>query len=711
MGFCFPLYLSYLLAMLQPVVPIWKQAPFLRLLPPLILGIIFQWYLPLSVSAIGCIAGFSILLFAVFQRMQGYARFLYRWIPGLAISVMLLMFGAFITQFSNVTYQQNWFGHRYQTGASIVAVLAEPLVAKNKSYKAKADVISVLQNDSLIPASGAVIIYFEKDSSLPDQLDFGSVLVFTKQPEGIENSGNPGAFDYKRYCLFQEITHQVYLRAGEFRLSGVQTVSIFSRWLQQSRKQLLDIIKRYIPGWQEAAVAEALLIGYRDDLERDLVQAYANTGVIHVIAISGMHLAMIYGLLLILLKPLRRNRKTKWISGLIILAVLWLFTLLSGAGASILRSAVMFSFITVGESMRRKVSVYHSLSASAFFLLCWHPFFLWDAGFQLSYAAVLSIIVFLRPITNWVYSRYRVVNQLWKLIAVTLAAQILTLPLSIFHFHQIPNLFLLSNIAIVPLSGVVLYGLILLCLAAPVPILAIFIGKILAQLLQFMNQFIVWVDELPFSVSDEIPLTLFQSVLLYAVIISVSQWLMKPDKQARIYVVVFLSGLLLFRVIGQSIRQNQTRVIVYNVPRYGAVDFISGARYYFIGDRRLTDSPFLSGFHLRPSRILHQVKSADTLNHLHVHPPFYYFKNRRILFLDSLPAWAPPPEPSRVDIIVLSNNVNIKISRLQQFFSCSQYVFDASNRSWKIRQWKNECDSLHLRRHSVGEDGAFILDL
>src|SRR5690606_13173368 len=136
---------------------------------------------------------------------------------------------------------------------------------------------------------------------------------------------------------------------------------------------------------------------------------------------------------------------------------------------SILRSAVMFSFIVVGESMRRKISVYHTLSASAFFLLCWNPFFLWDVGFQLSYAAVLSIVIFLRPITRWFYFKYAFANHIWKLAAVTLAAQILTTPLSIYHFHQVPNLFLLSNLVIVPLSGFILYGEILLCLLCLFP--------------------------------------------------------------------------------------------------------------------------------------------------------------------------------------------------------------------------------------------------
>ncbi|HRO48499.1 ComEC/Rec2 family competence protein, partial [Agriterribacter sp.] len=689
--------------MLLPVVPIWKQAPFIRLLIPLVLGIMLQWYLPLSVKGTCIIACIALVLFLLAQCLHGYLLFLHKWIYGFALMMMILLFGITITHFKNITHLQSWFGHLYNDSTVVVAVLSEPLIEKNKSYKANAMVHALIRNDSVIQTKGSIIIYFKKDSSLLSQLDHGSTIVFKKRLQAIQNSGNPGAFDYKRYCLFQGITHQVYLAENEFSVNPAQTRSAYTRWLQQSRKGLLAILKKYIPGKREAGVAEALLIGYRDDLERDLVQAYANTGVIHVIAISGMHLAMIYGLLIVLLKPLQRNAKTKWVSGLIILSVLWLFTLLSGAGPSILRSAVMFSFIIAGESMRRKISVYHTLSASAFFLLCRNPFFLWDVGFQLSYAAVLSIVIFLRPVTNWLYCKHNLINHVWKLIAVTLAAQILTTPLSIYHFHQVPNLFLVSNLVIVPLSGFILYGEILLCLLSLFPAAALLAGKILSAMLRLMNNFIAFINDVPFAVSDNISISILQAGLLYAFIIAFAVWLMKQKKQMLPYALVALLAFALCRVIDIGIKQKQSKIIVYNIPRFTAVDFISGSSYHFTGDEALATDPFLYNFHLRPSRLMYRAKPAVSLSSFRPASPFFYFKKRRILLLDSLPILSPPVEPVDVDIIILSKNANVGIGRLQRLFRCRQYVFDASSPAWKIREWKNDCDSLHLRRHSVQE--------
>ncbi|HTN08021.1 ComEC/Rec2 family competence protein [Agriterribacter sp.] len=697
--------------MLLPVLPIWKQAPFIRLLIPLILGIILQWYFPLPVKYICIIACIALIFFLLAQCLRGYLLFLHKWIYGITLMMMILLFGVAITHFKNITHQQYWFGHLYNDSIVVVAVLAEPLIEKNKSYKADATVYALIHNGSVVQTKGGIIIYFKKDSSLLSKLNYGSTLVFKKGLQAVRNSGNPGAFDYKRYSLFHGITHQVYLTENEFAVSKLQTRSAYTNGLQQSRKGLLEILKKYIPGKREAGVAEALLIGYRDDLERDLVQAYANTGVIHVIAISGMHLAMIYGLLIVLLKPLQRNAKTKWVRGLIILSVLWLFTLLSGAGPSILRSAVMFSFIVAGESMRRKISVYHTLSASAFFLLCWNPFFLWDVGFQLSYAAVLSIVVFLRSVTHWFYCKHAIVNYMWKLIAVTLAAQILTTPLSIYHFHQVPNLFLISNLVIVPLSGFILYGEILLCLLSLFPAVALPAGKILSAMLRLMNDCITFIDDIPFAVSDNISISMLQTGLLYVFIITLAVWLMKQKKQMLPYALMALLAFMLYRVADIGIRQKQSKIIVYNIPRYSAVDFISGSGYHFAGDEALAADPFLYNFHLRPSRLMYRAKPAVSLSGFRPVSPFFYFNKKRILLLDTLPALAQPVEPVDVDVIILSKNINVRIARLQRLFRCRQYVFDASSPAWKIRQWKNDCDSLHLRRHSVQEDGAFILDL
>ncbi|MFT4019597.1 MAG: ComEC/Rec2 family competence protein [Agriterribacter sp.] len=696
--------------MLLTVAPVWKEAPFIRLLIPLMTGIIFQWYHPVWVSTL-IIAGLTCcIFFFLFSFSKGYFLFRHKWLLGILLMSMFFFAGTLIVHFKNITNQQKWFGSVYHNKAVIIAVLNEPLVEKNKSYKSVATVIAVDNGKKITKTEGNIILYFKKDPLAVSGLQYGSAIVLNKPLQPITNSGNPGAFDYKRYCLFQDITHQVFLGEKDYTIAEGKFQPVYKQWLQNSKSRLLQILKKYINGEREAGVAEALLIGYRDDLDRDLVQSYSNTGVIHVIAISGMHLAMIYGLLIIILKPFSKSRKTRLLRGIIILSVLWLFTLLSGAGPSILRSAVMFSFIVIGESLSKQVSIYHTLSASAFFLLCYNPFFVWDVGFQLSYTAVLSIVVFSGPVSNWFYFKNKWAGNVWKLMAVTISAQILTTPLSIYHFHQVPNLFLLSNLVIVPLSGIVLYAEILLCIISFIKPVAELTGKLIAILIQWMNGFINWVDDIPFSVSNNISMSIIQACLLYAFIIFVSLWLMHKRNAMVKYAVAVLLIFSCSISLKNIYQQQKHTLIVYNTPGYSATDYISGKRYYFTGDDTCRQEGFFRNFHLNPSRILYNIKQADALPGLWSSPPFIFFKNKTIVLLDSMVKISPVSGAIHVDIVIVSQNAKYPVSLISQTFRGNQYVFDGSNSTWKIRQWKNECDSLHLRRHSVQDDGAFVLD-
>ena len=212
-------------------------------------------------------------------------------------------------------------------------------------------------------------------------------------------------------------------------LSGKNTKPL-QLWLISSSKKLVQLLRKYIPGEKEKGLAEALLIGYKNDLDKELVQSYSNTGVVHIIAISGLHLGIIYWLLELLFQPLLKKRKTKWLRPLLIISGLWTFSLLAGAQPSVLRSALMFSMIVIGESLGRKNTAFNSLACSALILLLINPYWLWDLGFQLSYAAVASILIFMRPVYNLLYFPNKLIDFIWKMNAVTLAAQILTISIA-----------------------------------------------------------------------------------------------------------------------------------------------------------------------------------------------------------------------------------------------------------------------------------------
>ncbi len=693
-------------------IPIFKSAPFIRLLLPFAAGIILQWYLSIPLQLIiPAITAFTaanlfyyLLTISVRYKLQA--------MQGILMNLLLIAFGMLATWQKDVKYKTDWYGNYYKEGAYIIATIGEPLVEKSKSYKANAFAEGVISNGKTTACQGKLLVYFTKDSAA-QQLHYGDRIMINKNLQVIKNSGNPGAFNYQRYAAFQQTFHNVFLKEKDWVLLPGKNANGFKQFIFTGREKILTTLRKNIAADKdELGIAEALLIGYTSDLDKDLVQAYSNTGVVHIIAISGMHLGLIYVMLVWLFAKIPLINKSKLLQVILILCCLWLFSLLTGASASVLRSAVMFTFITIGNNLAKKTSIYNSLAASAFVMLCYNPYFLWDVGFQLSYLAVVGIIVFQKPIYNLIYIKNKFIDKVWQLMAISLAAQILTFPICIYYFHQFPNLFLLTNIIAVPLSSIILYAEIFLVAFSWIPFVGAWLGKITGSLVWVMNKIIVWISSFWFAVWDRIPANALSTWLLYAVVIAISAWLIHKNKTVFKWALCCLLAFTMVQVYGIWQIKNQHKIIVYNVPQYQAIDFVSGNNYKFIGDSVLLISGMLQNFHLKPGRIALQLNNkADSLKGCLPHPPFYQFGNKKVLLVDEPMVFVPAQQKIDVDIIIISKSPKLYIPQLAAVFNCRQYVADASNSLWKIDNWKKDCERLHLQLHSVPEKGAFILEL
>ncbi len=667
-----------------------KRAPFVRILPALMAGILIQWYgqahplvwiiLLIAFTFIACC-----FFFIPFFRRYKYS------IPGgVAILIIFLSLGALLCHHHDIRKNKNWFGKNYNDTVVCLAMIEEPPVKKIRSYKAIASI-----------DGGKIIIYSD---TLPG---YGSRIAFRKTLQPIRNAGNPGGFDYSRYALFKGITHQVYLKRSEYVILTSQNGSLLKNTIYKARSGVLDILRTNIPGKKELGLAEALLIGYKDDLDPELVQTYSNTGVVHIIAISGMHLGLIYWILLVLVKPFKRFR---WLRTVVIIAGLWAFSLLAGAQPSVLRSALMFSFIALGENFGRKNSVFNSLAASAFLLLCMNPFLLWDAGFQLSYAAVLSIVLFMRPIYNWFYIKNKLLDFCWKLNAVTIAAQVLTIPLTIYHFHQFPTLFLLSNFLAVPLSSIIVLGEIFLCTVSFLPSLALLAGKLISFLTLVMNKYVEQIETFPASRWGGLQITFLQSILLFIFIAGFSYWLIERSRQSLQWAVLSITGFLLLRSISFIQCSRQEKIIIYNIPRRKAIDLIEGRKYLFVGDSSLNTDKAAQNFCFIPSRTLYRVKEERRFPGLFKQDVFIHFNGKHIVCLDKPVSTESTFNPTAIDLLVLSSRTDISIKKYYESHLLRQVVIDATVQPRKSDRIKKECDSLHIPCHDVATQGAFVMN-
>jgi len=697
------------------VVHIWKKAPFLRLLIPFITGIVLQWHLQTDIIISWIILITSFISIIAFFYRSFFEKYKLASFNGIAIAALFFSIGSLLTWYNNIQHKKNWFGNIYKNENTVKVTLLENPVEKTKSFKANASVDYLLNNDTAIKTRGTIIIYFKKDSTIKN-LNYGSQLVFKKSLQEIKNPGNPGGFDYKRYSLFQGITHQVYLKENEFEVLPGENKIRFNEFIFAGREKVIAILRKNIKGEKELGLAEALLIGYKDDLDKTLVQSYSNTGVVHVIAISGLHLGLIYWLLLQLTLVLRKRKNInpiaiEWIRPVIIITGLWLFSFLAGAQPSIIRSAVMFTCIVLGDSMTRKTSIYNTLAFSAFLLLCYNPFWLWDVGFQLSYTAVLSIVIFMRPIYNWFYIKNKLLDFIWKLNAVTLAAQILTLPISIYHFHQFPNYFLLTNFVAVPLSSLIVLGEILLCTVSFILPIAVFVGNILSWLIWLMNSYVERVEMLPFSLWDSLQISIPQAIFLLIAVAGFGYWLLEKNKTGFKYGLVALFIFFGLRSISFINANNQKKLIIYNVPQKQAIDIINGRNYLFVGDTDLLTDDFVRNFHIKPARVLNRIEQVTALKNHFQSGNMIQYNGKKILLIDNNSTFISFQEKIPVDLLVLSKNPKLYFKRLIETFSIKQVVFDGSVPSWKMIYWKKDCDSLHIPYYDVNEKGAFVMKL
>jgi competence protein ComEC len=524
---------------------IWKLAPFLRLLVPLISGILAENYFPVSVRFPVLMFFSSFLLLMFCNRMRFSNFFGSAWTAGFAIQTAFYSFGSLLVHIhSDIQVGQTACYSRDQSNLLLLRVLSDP-VQKQNTFKTVAMVSWLIKNQTCFFENEKILIYFREKPD-PRKTSVGSLIIIRKPLRPIENIKGFD-FDYKRYCRLKHIYAQVYLKENEFECIGREKeISVFSR-LEPIRKKLLIIIKNKIPDKSEYALLEALMVGFTDDLDPGLMKSYADTGVIHIIAISGLHLALICHILQLALQKLGHKKQLQWIKFFLIVIILWGYSLLSGASPSVIRAATMFTMTLLAGNLTREAVLYNSLSASAFLLLCFDPNWIWDTGFQLSYLAVLSLRLFAKPVRDLLTLQNKALSAIWDAASVSISAQILTTPISIFYFHRFPTYFLVANLLAVPLSSCILVGGILLCGVASFYPLGASLGLALGFGIRFLNGFVRYVSLLPGAVAGPLNCTLPQLVLIYFIIFSFYRFLKNKEKS---WLIAGLCIIVLFQFFG-----------------------------------------------------------------------------------------------------------------------------------------------------------------
>jgi len=685
-----------------------KRIPFLPLLIALAAGIVVQNYFPFSLKTIVIAASVAVVLYAIIFLLPHHVQFQLRYIRGCLLLLVLALLGCIRFYSNDVVNDKFFIGNLPQPQAYLVHI-KEPLSPKPKSWKTVVSIEKILENGKWQSAQGTVFLYIRKDSLLPN-IQPGNQLIFSKPLQPIRNTGNPGEFDYAAYCHRNGIYYQLFLNKEDFALLPEKHIGFLRQALNNTREWIIKKIDENITSREEASVAKALLIGYRNDMDKDTLQSFVNAGVVHIIAMGGMHLIMLAGIFIWLLAPVKRFRNGNSIHALLIIAIVWLFTFIAGAIPSVVRAAIMLTVYSFAGVLRRKYLVYNALAFSAFILLVINPNTLWDAGFLLSYSAVLSIAFFYKMILNQAKFENKIIKYLWEIVVMTLSVQILSLPFVLIFFHQFPVWSLLANVIAVPLSFVILYATVVMIMLAPIPFLSLLVGKFTTAVIWLLDCIIQFVDKLPLKIIDGINITTIQAGLVLAAIFAIYFFIKTKDKIAMIIAAACLLCCVTIGVTQYFERANQEKIIVYNIPRHTVMDFVKGTSCVSFSDTLFSDVSDDYRNTLKPARDFLQVKMQDSLSELKASFPKFQL-NKKSIFMLNNETINSINFTDKIDAFILSNGVYISFSQMKAHFPNVVYVFDNTNKLWKIAQWKKACDSLHLHYYSIQEQGAFVLNV
>lgn len=688
---------------------LWKRAPFIRLLPPLICGIITGYFF--DVGFIFLLTSFAILSFLIvmYEVLNLKQKFIFRQVSGMMYMILIFLFGMLVLTLNNIKEHKNWYGHHLQEAIAFKIIVKSKSQKRSRYIKTTAEIVSVVTKDSVFISKGKAIFYFQADSLLTEPSQ-GDVFIVKNSLQKIRNTGNPGSFDYEAYMANKRIFHQAFLKSIDWEFTGENHQNFFDKAIHHALMYSQNAFHSNMNGPQEIALSKALLTGDRTELDRDLVQAYANTGVVHIMAISGLHLGLIYLFLIRLARILPLINRNDFLMMLLVLGGIWFFALMTGGSPSVMRAAVMFSFLSFGIVLKKKVATYNFWSASAFLLLCFNPYLLFNVGFQLSYLAVLGILVVQKPIYHWFYFENKIVDYTWQIISVTLSAQVFTLPLSLFYFHQFPLLFALTNLIAIPLASLGLWLGVLLLLTAWIPLAGQLFGSMAEFIFGLLNAFIHYMNSFSFSVWSGFFPGITETIVLSFLIIAMIYWLLLKKRTALKFMLLFMITLGGLAATDSKNKSLQQKVIVYNISSCTAIDFISGNSFSHISnipEEQLPSAQII----LNAARQLFKVKEAG--------PPMLmvkygendlYLSANNFFHIKQTSTFSPLENRIKVDAIILSNSPKVSIAELARTFKTDLYIFPPSNKRYQIEKWKKECEELHLRSHDIMTEGALVLN-
>jgi len=669
------------------------QFPLVKIIFWFVLGILFSYYQntnpELAFSAL--FISFSLFIISYFYANKIRNSNI---IFGISLYLLFFFFGITTQAIHTDFYQSENYIHDVTSSEKehlITVVLREKLKDTKYSHR----YIAYVKNIDHQKSSGKILVNFYKSTD-EFKPGFGNYIYLKSAVLKHEKPKNPDQFDYGSYLTHKSILAQTYVNSDDYKVSSKIDKNIWY-YSDQLRNRIIDNLKKSGFEHQELNVVAALILGQQQDISPEILHDYQFAGAIHILSVSGLHVGYLLLFLNFLLGALPKTKLFNTIKLSAILLSLWGFAILAGLSPSVVRSAAMFSIVAIGLHLNRKTNIYNTLCISMFFILLFEPSFLFDIGFQLSYVA-LFFIIWLYPLINDIWNpKYKIIKYLWEIMAVSLAAQIGALPLSIYYFHQFPGLFFITNLIVIPILGFIMVLGVLVMLLAAFNFIPAVLSKTLEWSISFLNEIIHWVASFESFIIKSIPFNGLLLLSLYLIIIAFAIWFKKPNNYKMI---VALATTVLFQSAYLTTvwkQKNQKEFIVFNVKKATLIGKKEGDKITLLTNDTLQENTMLNSY--LTANFNPEVDQKKLQN-------LIYFNQNKILIIDQSGIY---PTSIHPDVVVITKSPKLNLERMLKSLRPKIVVADASNYKTFLKKWKATCIKEKIPFHATGEKGFYRL--
>jgi len=663
----------------------------------LIIGIITGFYIQFDSLHLVMVVSFLLAVLLFFYR-QANKNFK----PSFGFSIIIFLLSFFVG-ISSITYknQLNKKWHysnlsNFSKDKPVLAVLCIGKILKSNDYYSKYEAVVMQIGDK--KAIGKILVNIQTDS-VDTSLRVDDKLVVRTRFKEIQKALNPFGFDYNKYLENKQIHHQIQVRKDQLLMISKKEITI-NGMAATLRKRIIDALIAHRFKNDELGVINALLLGQRNSISANLRQSYSRAGAIHILAISGLHIGIILLILTTLFKPIHSFKYGKNIALFLVITVLWMYAIIAGLSASVVRAVTMFTAVAVGMSLNRPTNVYNTLVISMFILLLFNPFYLFEVGFQLSYIAVFAIVWIQPKLYGLFNTRYWLFDKVWKLITVSMAAQIGVLPLSLYYFHQFPGLFFLSNLVIIPFLGIILVGGLLVVFFALIDILPIFLGSSYGFVIFQMNNFVRWISGQESFLVQNISYSFELMISTYLFVFLVFIWVEKQCIKRILYVLMAIIVIQLTVLYERYKLQTIKEFIVFNKVKESLIAERMGSRLVVSSSKdAISNKDYILNSYMVGSAI-YNLEVKEEIN-------LFRFKNETILVVDSLVIYK--YKSVKPSIIILQNSPKVNLERLLKWHRPKIIIADGSNYRSYVERWSKTCINKKTPFHNTLQKGAFIL--